>query len=90
MPFHAAGNNSPDSTENACCRAISSYTLSAQALAHSRDRLNGTGAAQLLISAMATTPGLTKLPGVLEEKDGVMHAINGLPRAERLNQLSVG
>jgi hypothetical protein len=43
-------------------------------LAHLRDRLNGTEAAQsqLLISTMATTPGLTKLPGVLEEKDGVM------------------
>ena len=34
---------------------------------------------------MATTPGLTKLHRVLEEKDGVMQAISGFLRAERLD-----
>jgi hypothetical protein len=39
---------------------------------------------------MPTTPGLTKLPGVLEEKDGVMQSVNGFLTAEQLDQPSVG
>jgi CHAT domain-containing protein len=71
---------------------MSSYTPSIKALAHSRDRLNGTEAAQgqLLISTMPTTPGLTKLSGVLEEEDGVMQSVNGFLTAEQLDQPSVG
>jgi hypothetical protein len=44
----------------------------------------------LLTSTMPTTPGLTKLPGVLEEKDGVMQSVNGFLTAEQLDQPSVG
>ncbi|RKK88945.1 hypothetical protein BFJ71_g12645 [Fusarium oxysporum] len=82
MPFHAAGIHSADSTENAFSRAISSYTPSIKALAHSRRRARATESVRgsVLIATMPTTPGNAScpdLPGVIEEKNRLMGAING-------------
>lgn len=58
MPFHAAGIYSPDSTENAIGRAISSYTPSIKALAYAQHRAKATDNTRgsLLITTMPTTP----------------------------------
>ncbi|KAH6883573.1 hypothetical protein B0T10DRAFT_494487 [Thelonectria olida] len=82
MPFHAAGIHSVDSTENAFSRAVSSYTPSIKALAHARHRARATESANgsVLIATMPTTPGngsYRDLPGVVEEKNQLMGAING-------------
>ena len=86
MPFHAAGNYSRDSGENAYYRAISSYTSSIRALSHSRERLNSAEfvPGPLLLVTMPTTPGLTNLPGVEEEED----VVDGFNTTERLHQLN--
>ncbi|EXM12961.1 hypothetical protein FOTG_18569 [Fusarium oxysporum f. sp. vasinfectum 25433] len=82
MPFHAAGIHSADSTENAFSKAISSYTPSIKALAHAQHRARATENANgsVLIATMPTTPGNAScpdLPGVIEEKNRLMGAING-------------
>ncbi|KAH7191136.1 CHAT domain-containing protein [Fusarium oxysporum] len=81
MPFHAAGIHSADSTENAFSKAISSYTPSIKALAHARRRAGITESVRgsVLIATMPTTPGNAScpdLPGVIEEKNRLMAAIN--------------
>ena len=79
MPFHAAGIHSKGSTENALCRAISSYTPSIKALAFARDRASSvdTTDKSLLIATMPNTPGWRSLRGVATEKEAVLEVING-------------
>ena len=91
IPFHAAGEYSLGSAENAYHRTISSYAPSLRALSHSRDRLKSTKAVhhQLLITTMTTTPRLTNLPGVIEEKNGVIQATNKFLPIEKLDQPNV-
>jgi CHAT domain-containing protein len=90
MPFHAAGKHALDSSENAYCKAISSYTPPIRALAHSIDRATGVEAVRgrLLIATMTTTPGLTSLPGVIRERDKVLEAKSGFLTVEVLDQPS--
>lgn len=88
MPFHAAGEHSLDSTENAYHRAISSYVPSIRALSHSRDCLKNAEAMQrqLLIATMITSPCLKDLPGAIEEKYSVVQATKGFMTIEELDQ----
>jgi CHAT domain-containing protein len=91
MPFHAAGKHSPGSTENVYHMAISSYTPSMRALAHSRDRMRCQSSTEngLLIATMKTTPGYNDLPGVITERDRALRATTGLVATVPLDQPSV-
>ena len=76
LPFHAAGNHTPESTENTFSRAISSYAPSIKALRYSRECVARSARKQgrksrLLIVTMPTTPGQTSLPGVIKEESEV-------------------
>ncbi|KJZ74126.1 hypothetical protein HIM_06575 [Hirsutella minnesotensis 3608] len=79
LPLHAAGMHSTNSTANAYSQVISSYTPSIKALAYSRSRAERVQDTRgpLLIATMPTTPGLRKLPGVIEEKECVLGAVDG-------------
>lgn len=87
MPFHAAGIHSKGSTENALCRAISSYTPSIKALAYARDRANSTDiiGKNLLIATMPTTPGCAALTGVIKERDTILEVVKGFVTANELD-----
>jgi tetratricopeptide (TPR) repeat protein len=74
MPFHAAGDHSPESDENLFMRAVSSYTPSIKALAYSRERSrkNEICGENVLLATMTTTPSLSPLPGVEVEKTTIL------------------
>ncbi|KAH8776013.1 CHAT domain-containing protein [Hyaloscypha sp. PMI_1271] len=77
MPFHAAGDYSPGSTENTFNYVISSYAPSIKALSHARSRcsVNISLQSKALIATMSVTPGMTPLPGVFDEKRTVMEIL---------------
>ncbi|PHH91989.1 hypothetical protein CDD83_9436 [Cordyceps sp. RAO-2017] len=79
LPFHAAGTHTVGSAENAYSKVVSSYTPSIKALAYSQSRVRrDRGTRQsLLIASMPTTPGLRKLPGVIEETGRVSQVADG-------------
>jgi hypothetical protein len=94
MPFHAAGDHSPGSTENTFSHVISSYALSIKALSYSRSRCSVDMSLKLkaLIATMPVTPGmkpgLDRLPGVLDEKRSVMEILQHYTTVEELEQPS--
>jgi CHAT domain-containing protein len=67
------------SRENTLHRAIFSYSPSIKALSHARQRVAATYGAKgsLLITTMPTTPGMSDLPGVGEERTRLVHAASG-------------
>ena len=80
LSFHAAGNHTPESTENTFSRAISSYAQSIKALKYSRERVARSARKQgrkprLLIVTMPTTPGQTSLPGVMIKEESEVQSI---------------
>jgi tetratricopeptide (TPR) repeat protein len=96
MPFHAAGIHSPESTENAFNRVISSYTPSIKALeyAQRRARATSSGTGSLLITTMPTTPAQTSqldvmkppdLDGVIEESKRITDIARGYMPIEYLD-----
>ncbi|KAI1386848.1 CHAT domain-containing protein [Hypoxylon trugodes] len=60
LPLHAAGDNSPGSTDNAFCRVISSYAPTFKSLAFSRHKMN---AVQELTKTSILTVGMPVTPG---------------------------
>ena len=94
MPFHAAGNHSPGSTENTFNHVISSYTPSIKALSHSRSRrpIDMDSRLKALIATMPVTPGmkpgLDRLPAVLDEKSSVMEILRHYTIVEEIEQPS--
>jgi tetratricopeptide (TPR) repeat protein len=69
LPFHAAGDHSADSAQNAFSRAISSYTPSIKALQYAREKAKVKPRNQsLLLVAMPKTPGADDLPGLRRAK----------------------
>lgn len=94
MPFHAAGDHSPDSTENTFNYVISSYAPSIKALSYSKSRSSVDMSLQLkaLIATMPVTPGikpgLDRLPGVLDEKKSVMEILRRHTTVEEIEQPS--
>ena len=78
LPFHAAGNHSPGSTENTFSHVISSYASSIKTLSYSRSRCSVNIGSDLktMIATMPVTPGLkadlARLPGVVTEKKNVI------------------
>lgn len=94
MPFHAAGDHSPGSTENTFNHVISSYAPSIKALSYSRSRCSVDMGLQLkaLIATMPVTPGmkpgLDRLPGVLDEKRSVMEILRHYTTVEEIEQPS--
>ena len=95
MPFHAAGDHSPGSTENTFKHVISSYAPSIKALSYSRSRCSVDVGLQLraLIATMPVTPGMKpsqeRLPGVLDEKRGVIEILRNCTVIEEIEQPSV-
>jgi hypothetical protein len=80
LPFHAAGDHSVGSTENALHWAISSYTPTIKALAHARERISATGKfledkPKLLIVVMPEIPGQIGLPGVKKEMSAIQRVV---------------
>ena len=72
LPFHAADDHFPASTENTFSRVASSYTPTLEALVYSQEAAKRTASrstdhAHVLTVAMPTTPGQADLPGVAEE-----------------------
>jgi tetratricopeptide (TPR) repeat protein len=67
LPLHAAGHHGEGSgaSRTVMDRAISSYTPTIRALAHSRARSHGSG--KVLAVAMPETPGAAALEGALRE-----------------------
>jgi CHAT domain-containing protein len=94
MPFHAAGDHSPGSTENTFNYVISSYTPSIKALSYSRSRCSVDKGLQLkaLIATMPVTPGmkpgLDRLPGVLDEKRSIIEILRHFTAVEEIEQPS--
>ncbi|OQV09889.1 CHAT domain-containing protein [Cladophialophora immunda] len=85
VPFHAAGNHSPGSSDNTISHMVSSYTPTIKALAFSRQRLAqcrrlvATGKAvggtpSLVVATMPQTPGMAPLPGVENEVSSISTA----------------
>lgn len=77
MPFHAAGDHSPDSTKNTFNRVISSYSPSIKILSYSRSRrsIDMDSKVKTLIATMPVTPGWASLPGAILEKTRIMETI---------------
>ncbi|PWI64025.1 hypothetical protein PCL_00446, partial [Purpureocillium lilacinum] len=101
MPFHAAGVHSPGSSENAFCKAVSSYTPSIKTLgyAHCRARATESLQASILIATMPTTPvdtsrpnpgKLCDLPGVVIEEERVRALLAGNIPVQSLKSPSAG
>ncbi|KFZ23764.1 hypothetical protein V502_01755 [Pseudogymnoascus sp. VKM F-4520 (FW-2644)] len=94
MPFHAAGDHSPGSTENTFNHVISSYAPSIKTLSYSRSRCSVDIGLQLksLIATMPVTPGmkpgLDRLPGVLDERRSVMEILRHYTTVEEIEQPS--
>lgn len=86
MPFHAAGKHDPSSEQNLFNRAISSYSPSIRALAYTLERSHQENEIKgLLLSTMATTPGLPGLRGVEDEKKAILGVIPNTLTAESLD-----
>ena len=67
LPFHAAGEHQPGSTDNVLSKAISSYAPSMRFLSYSRGSRTANNAMPLdriLIVTMSSTPGYPDLPNV--------------------------
>jgi tetratricopeptide (TPR) repeat protein len=94
MPFHAAGDHSPGSTENTFTHVISSYVPSIKALSYSRSRRSVDMGLQLkaLIATMPVTPGMQpgrdRLEGVLDEKESVREILRHYTTVEEIEQPS--
>lgn len=88
LPFHAAGDHSPGSTENTFSRAISSYTPTIKALGYARERTSrlSNQISKLLIVTMPTTPGKSPLPRVMEETAEVQRVAKGTMSVKSLPQ----
>jgi hypothetical protein len=91
MPFYAAGIHLIGTTENAYCRAVSSYAPLIKALAYARkrdkdlERVHGS----LLIATMLATPAMGSLRGVIHEKDKVLEVSKGHIAVEHMEEPSV-
>ncbi|KAK6544787.1 hypothetical protein TWF694_001470 [Orbilia ellipsospora] len=85
VPFHAAGDHSPESTENAISRVISSYTPTLRTLSFaqdglaSKDRLNARLHRQVLVVSVPDAPGVHRLQAADAEADSV--ALMAAPHA---------
>jgi hypothetical protein len=76
LPFHAAGDHSAGSVENAFSCVLSSYTPSIKMLRYARQKLRATVSTQsVLLVTMPKTPGEVDLPGVVEEAQAIQAAI---------------
>lgn len=91
FPFHAAGSDFKNASENALDLVVSSYTPTIKALEYSRSQTsmhgrNGTGneADSVLIVTMPTTPGQIDLSGVDKEKDAIKFICKGVCPFEEL------
>ena len=70
LPFHAAGEHEPGSTENVLSRVISSYAPSTRFLSHEQktpSTINFMLPGRVLIATMSHTPGNPDLPYVKSE-----------------------
>ncbi|KAH0605424.1 uncharacterized protein H6S33_004646 [Morchella sextelata] len=80
-PFHAAGDHSRGSTENALSHVISSYTPTIKALSYARGKklsIFSKPDPRLLLVSMTKTPGGGALPDVGKEVEGIMDITKGL------------
>lgn len=85
LPFHAAGLHSSCSAEHASSYIISSYTPTIKALRHARKNAGGhAGDHSVLVVTMPNTPGEIDLPGVVEEKSAICHAVQHPHRVQCL------
>ncbi|KAJ5263641.1 hypothetical protein N7478_011246 [Penicillium angulare] len=91
FPFHAAGDASPGSTENAWSRVLSSYASSIKALKHSRERSAAVTSAQkkpikALVVSMPETPGAFELPKAEIESSTVSQILGSSMNCEALHK----
>ncbi|KAJ2974621.1 hypothetical protein NQ176_g5957 [Zarea fungicola] len=99
MPFHAAGNHSPGSTENVISKVVSSYASSVASLRYAQDCAESARqkSGSLLTVTMQTTPTadgaydarLGNLPGVIEEEMVIQNEARGIINLQSLNQPTV-
>ncbi|KAJ5151471.1 Tetratricopeptide-like helical [Penicillium canariense] len=76
LPFHAAGDHSAGSVENAFSCVLSSYTPSIKMLRYARDRAQVQPDTQsVLLVIMPKTPGGDDLPGVMAEAKAIQETI---------------
>ncbi|CAF9931585.1 MAG: hypothetical protein GOMPHAMPRED_005962 [Gomphillus americanus] len=94
LPFHAAGDHSPGSTENTFSHVTSSYASSIKTLSYSRSRcsVNIGSDWKTMIATMPVTPGLkadrARLPGVVTEKRNVTDILQHHSTIEDVEQPS--
>ncbi|KXG51529.1 Tetratricopeptide-like helical [Penicillium griseofulvum] len=75
LPFHAAGDHSPGSLENALSCVLSSYTPSIKMLQFAREKTRTLNTQSVLLVTMPKTPGEDDLPGVMAESQAIQEAV---------------